>query len=526
MEAVDAAGVPSQCGLVLRSAPVFRALRDLVTSGELGTPMAAVFRDDQYFPIQGTYASKWRADVTQAGGGCLIEHSIHDVDILRFCFGDVAVVAARTANISGHEGVEDLASVSMSFVSGLEAQLTSVWHDILSRGSTRRVELFCREGMVWLDDEFRGPLHVQTSAGTAVRNCPSPEWVDALPLADDEVGLAIRAYVEADRSFVDAVSAGTAPAPSLGEALVAHRLVDAAYHSGERQGERRSRSTEWTRGGAFAVRCVLGCVDVSPSHMTPARGPIFIATAAASVAGMNSRPRFSSPSRRSREFARHRPDSRRDPASLAEAARLPLPARGQAPPCVPRGPATKRPRRGDPPSVRSLLRVFNQQPLAAKVPEITAMFWVIKIATTAAGEAISDMFVNHKLLGVVVEVSVFCVALVLQFASRRYSAIPYWFLALGHRHGRHGSRGHDAPRARFAVRRHHAVLVGRAGRGVRRRGTAASTRSTSTPSPPTGARSSIGRSSSPPSAWGRPSATSRPRPSGSVTCRQRFSSAS
>ena len=236
VEAVERAGVPSQCGLVLRSAPVFRALRDLVASGELGTPMAAVFRDDQYFPIQGRYASKWRGDVTQSGGGCLIEHSIHDVDILRFCFGEVTAVAARTANISGHEGVEDLASVSMSFVSGLEAQLTSVWHDILSRGSTRRVELFCREGMIWLDDEFRGPLHVQTSAETAVRLCPSPEWVDALPLADDEVGLAIRAYVEADRGFLDAVSAGTTPEPSLGEALVAHRLVDAAYRSAAARG--------------------------------------------------------------------------------------------------------------------------------------------------------------------------------------------------------------------------------------------------------------------------------------------------
>ena len=231
VDAVDASGVPSQCGLVLRSAPVFRALRELVASGELGTPMAAVFRDDQYFPIQGTYPSKWRADVTQAGGGCLIEHSIHDVDILRFCFGEVAAVAARTANVAGHEGVEDLASVSMSFDSGFEAQLTSVWHDILSRGSTRRVEIFCREGMVWLDDEFRGPLHVQTSAGSTVRLCPSPDWVDALPLADDDVGLAIRAYVEADRGFVDAVSAGTAPEPGLGEALVAHRLVDAAYRS-------------------------------------------------------------------------------------------------------------------------------------------------------------------------------------------------------------------------------------------------------------------------------------------------------
>ena len=80
---------PSQSGLVLRSAPVFRELRDLVQGGTLGAPMAAVFRDDQYFPIQGTYASQWRADVAQAGGGCLIEHSIHDLDILRFCFGDV-----------------------------------------------------------------------------------------------------------------------------------------------------------------------------------------------------------------------------------------------------------------------------------------------------------------------------------------------------------------------------------------------------------------------------------------------------
>jgi uncharacterized membrane-anchored protein len=80
--------------------------------------------------------------------------------------------------------------------------------------------------------------------------------------------------------------------------------------------------------------------------------------------------------------------------------------------------------------VRSLLRVFNQQPLAAKVPEVTALFWVIKISTTAAGEAISDMFVSNKKVGVVVEVSMFGVALFLQFASRRYSAVTYWFLAL------------------------------------------------------------------------------------------------
>ena len=35
--------------------------------------------------------------------------------------------------------------------------------------------------------------------------------------------------------------------------------------------------------------------------------------------------------------------------------------------------------------MRSLFRLFTQQPLAAKVPEITVMFWVVKILTTAAG---------------------------------------------------------------------------------------------------------------------------------------------
>jgi UDP-N-acetyl-2-amino-2-deoxyglucuronate dehydrogenase len=231
VDAVGAVGVPAQSGLVLRSAPVFRALRALLASGTLGRPMAATVRDDQYFPIQGTYGSTWRGDITQAGGGCLIEHSIHDVDALRFCLGEAIEISARTANFAGHEGIEDLAAVSISFDSGLEAHLTSVWHNILSRGSTRRIEIFCQDGMVWLDDEFRGPLYVQTSDGTDVRACPPPTWVEDLPLGRDEVGLAVRTYAEADRAFVDAVVTGHAPEPGLDVALVAHRLVDAAYQS-------------------------------------------------------------------------------------------------------------------------------------------------------------------------------------------------------------------------------------------------------------------------------------------------------
>jgi predicted dehydrogenase len=91
--------------------------------------------------------------------------------------------------------------------------------------------------MVSLVNEFRGPLRIQTSEGTEDRACPSPGWVDALPLAQDDIGVGIRAYVEADRSFVDAVASGRTPEPSLDVALAAHRLVDAAYRSAAHAGQ-------------------------------------------------------------------------------------------------------------------------------------------------------------------------------------------------------------------------------------------------------------------------------------------------
>jgi uncharacterized membrane-anchored protein len=74
-------------------------------------------------------------------------------------------------------------------------------------------------------------------------------------------------------------------------------------------------------------------------------------------------------------------------------------------------------------------RIFPA-PLAAKVPEVILVFWVVKILTTAGGEATSDYL---KTLGNIkgggIEVLAFLVGLVLQFSTRRYRAFAYWFLA-------------------------------------------------------------------------------------------------
>jgi uncharacterized membrane-anchored protein len=65
------------------------------------------------------------------------------------------------------------------------------------------------------------------------------------------------------------------------------------------------------------------------------------------------------------------------------------------------------------------------------VPEITALFWVVKILTTGMGEATADYLAHVNLvLAAVIGTVGFTVALWLQFRARRYFAPVYWFAVM------------------------------------------------------------------------------------------------
>src|SRR5438876_6221314 len=69
-----------------------------------------------------------------------------------------------------------------------------------------------------------------------------------------------------------------------------------------------------------------------------------------------------------------------------------------------------------------------------KVPEVTLYFWIIKVLTTAMGEATSDYFVHRVGLGNTVALAGIALAtgiglalsLALQVTARRYVAWIYW----------------------------------------------------------------------------------------------------
>ena len=70
-------------------------------------------------------------------------------------------------------------------------------------------------------------------------------------------------------------------------------------------------------------------------------------------------------------------------------------------------------------------------PLAVKVPEITLIFWVLKLLTTGMGEAMSD-FMGQQSVPIAGAVGIFGLgfALWLQFRSPAYRAVVYWFAVM------------------------------------------------------------------------------------------------
>ncbi|HEY8058148.1 MAG TPA: Gfo/Idh/MocA family oxidoreductase [Acidimicrobiales bacterium] len=225
---VEGSGVTNQVGLVLRRSPAFTLARRLLADPDAGRIMAVVLRDDQYIPTQGMYGSNWRADPAKAGAGTVIEHSIHDVDLLEWLAGPIEKVSAWTREFHAIDGIEDAATASFSFASGAVGSMVSVWHDVLERPSLRHVEVLCERLHVTVEGDWFGPVR-WTLTGQDEQALDGADLLAALDPGLPEGG-------NPDGEFLAAVAGGRPASPDVREALRAHRVVDALYRSAAADG--------------------------------------------------------------------------------------------------------------------------------------------------------------------------------------------------------------------------------------------------------------------------------------------------
>jgi len=115
------AGVVLATNHHLRNAGSHRAMRQAILDGKIGKPLAARVFHAVYLP---PHLQSWRLDRPDAGGGVILDITVHDADTLRFVLNDdpIEAIAFSQSGGMGREGLEDAVMGVLRFRSGLIAQ--------------------------------------------------------------------------------------------------------------------------------------------------------------------------------------------------------------------------------------------------------------------------------------------------------------------------------------------------------------------------------------------------------------------
>lgn len=195
-------------------------LRKLIQSGVLGD--AILFRNifSGWLSIRGNH----RAQKEISGGGCLIDHGSHSIDLFRHLVGEPTHVQAFAATVRQRVGVEDFGMVHLAVEGRKFGEITTSY------------SVPCTGNWVeWHGD--RGSAFVSYWN----KGRPDLEYVIA---GQDAVVVDCSAHdpnrgVNAMRHFIGCVRSGTRPAIGVEDGVAAMRIADAIYRSA-RSGRRVS----------------------------------------------------------------------------------------------------------------------------------------------------------------------------------------------------------------------------------------------------------------------------------------------
>jgi predicted dehydrogenase len=162
----ERAGVVHMCGFNLRFLPAVRFARELLETGQLGTPTHFRARFLASSALRADQRRTWRFERSAAGSGALADLGSHLVDLARYLAGEVTAVSAATRTyVPERDGAP--VDVDDAFAALVELEGGAIGTLEASRAAGRRSNAFafevdCTRGSLSFDVERLNELGVIT----------------------------------------------------------------------------------------------------------------------------------------------------------------------------------------------------------------------------------------------------------------------------------------------------------------------------------------------------------------------------
>lgn len=168
---------------------------------------------------RGSHPGGWFADRTLAGGGAVLDHTVHLIDVMRwFMNTEVAEVYAEIGQLFSIEPIDDAGIITVEFANGAFATIDCSWSRTTSypKGGDIKLEIVGTKGTLQVD-AFGQNIHLYADEKGSVRRF----WGDNMNL-------------EMAKEFIASIREKRSPSVTGYDGLKAVEAALAAYQSAEK----------------------------------------------------------------------------------------------------------------------------------------------------------------------------------------------------------------------------------------------------------------------------------------------------
>ncbi len=191
------AGVIFMVGHVVRFFPEYARIKEVLDAGTLGR-IAMVRTERRSAPVAEMPGKAWFVDL-EKNGGVVIDLLIHDIDTLRWYFGDVERVYAHGLSYTEYQPTRDVTMASLRFRNGVIAHLDASW---AHGGFYTSIEVAGQKGLLSHNSRKAATVTFESSENTAELGNSAPTVTYARPSTANP-------YMRELNHFVAAIRTGT-----------------------------------------------------------------------------------------------------------------------------------------------------------------------------------------------------------------------------------------------------------------------------------------------------------------------------